>query len=60
MNEYKETQIIKHALRHYIKRPDAAAKDLREEKTVLKKYEEKAERIKEKYNLVPPEKGTIC
>lgn len=51
MNEYKEAQIIKHALRHYIKRPDATEKDLRAERALLEKYEEKAKRIKEKFEI---------
>ncbi|URN85855.1 hypothetical protein [Acetobacterium wieringae] len=46
MTEYKEAQIIKHALRHYINRPDADEKDVDTEKILLNKYEEKVERLK--------------
>lgn len=51
MNEYKEIQIIKHALGYYIKRPDATEKDLQEERTLLEKYESKAESTREKFGI---------
>lgn len=51
MNQYTETQIIKHALKEYIKRPDATEKDLIKEKTVLKKYTEEAEKLKSRYRI---------
>lgn len=51
MNQYTETQIVKHALQAYIKRPDATEKDLSKERTVLKKYSEEAERLKSRYRI---------
>ncbi|WP_312100215.1 hypothetical protein [Lachnoclostridium sp.] len=51
MNQYTETQIIKHALQAYIKRPDATDRELNQEKTVLKKYTEEAEKLKERYRI---------
>lgn len=51
ISEYKETQIIKHALQHYIKRDDATDKEIREEKKVLSKYEESAKWLKESYGI---------
>lgn len=51
MNQYTETQIIKHALQSYINRPGATEKELIHEKTVLKKYTEKAERLKKRYRI---------
>ncbi len=51
MNQYAETQIIKHALQAYIKRPCATEKELIQEKTVLKKYAEEAKRLKNRYRI---------
>ena len=47
-NYYRELQIIKHAMQHYIKRPDATEKDLVREKNLLKKIEEEVNSYKEK------------
>ncbi|WP_170254038.1 hypothetical protein [Acetobacterium paludosum] len=46
MTEYKEAQIIKHALQYYINRPDAEEKDIETEKLLLHQFEEKVERLK--------------
>lgn len=46
MTEYKEAQIIKHALQHYIKRPNADEKDLETEKRLLREWEDEVERLK--------------
>ncbi len=51
MNQYTETQIIKHALQVYIKRPDATEKELSQERTVLKKYSQEAEKLKSRYRI---------
>lgn len=51
MSEYKETQIIKHALQSYIKRTDATEKEVEEEKRLLKKYTDRAKALKEKYGI---------
>lgn len=51
MNQYMETQIIKHALQNYIKREGATEKELIQERTVLKKISEEAERLKTRYRI---------
>lgn len=51
MNQYMESQIIKHALQRYIKREGATEKEITQEKTVLKKYVEEAERLKKRYRI---------
>lgn len=49
MNEYREIQIIKHALQNYIKRSGAKIKEVEQEKKVLKKYSDAADELKRKY-----------
>jgi len=51
MTEYKESQIIKHALMYYMKRPGASNKEISQEATVLGKYVKKTEMLKEKYRI---------
>lgn len=51
MKEYKETQIIKHALQKYIGRPGATEKELNQEKQLLNYYTEKADRLKQRYGI---------
>lgn len=51
MKEYKETQIIKHALQMYIERPGATEKDIIQEKQLLKQYTDRAELLKERYKI---------
>lgn len=51
MSEYAELQIVKHALQHYIKRPDANEKDIAQEKRLLKKVEKNVETLKERYGI---------
>lgn len=58
MSEYTEAQIIKHALRHYIKRPGASQKNLAREMHVLQTYEEKVDCFKQKYNIKNKKGGT--
>ncbi|WP_181444677.1 hypothetical protein [Bacillus sp. 03113] len=51
MSEYKELQIIKHALQHYVKRPDASKKDINQEKRVLDKVMIRVDSLKEQYGI---------
>lgn len=51
MKDYKETQIIKHALMLYIQRPEATEKDIAQEKQLLEYYTDKAEWLREKYGI---------
>lgn len=50
-NEYRNHQIIKHALEYYIKRPNADPKDIEVESNLLEKYKRIVEFEKEKYNI---------
>lgn len=51
LNEYKETQIIKHALNYYSKRPGATEKEKAQEKRLFHKYSEKASAYKQRYGI---------
>lgn len=51
MNEYKETQIIKHALEYYSKRPGASQKEKAQEKRLFHKYSEKANDFRKRYGI---------
>ncbi|USK43747.1 hypothetical protein [Cytobacillus oceanisediminis] len=51
MSEYKNLQIIKHALQHYIQRPNATKKELLEEKKLLDKVTVDVETLQEKYGI---------
>lgn len=51
LSEYKNLQIIKHALQHYIKRPNATEKELLEEKRLLDKVTVDVEALQEKYGI---------
>lgn len=51
MNEYRETQIIKHALKYYSNRPGATGKEKAQEKRLFQKYSEKASIYKQKYGI---------
>lgn len=51
MTEYKEKQIIKHALQHYIKRDNATEKQIAEEKRLLEKYINDVEQLKQMYGI---------
>lgn len=48
---YRDIQIIKHALKFYIKRPDANEKDLEKEKKLLKKVENEVNNFKNSNNI---------
>jgi hypothetical protein len=51
MTKYKEAQIIKHALKMYVQRPDATEQEISEESRLLQKYSDRAEWLKEKYGI---------
>lgn len=57
VKEYKEKQIIKHALQHYITRPGASKKDLHTERILLSTYEEDVKKLQERYGIKPKSKG---
>lgn len=48
---YKELQIVKHALQHYVNRPNSTDKEVQEEKRVLVKFVNKVDEVKEEYNI---------
>ena len=49
-SEYVRLHIIKHALKHYIKRDGASEKDIRQETKVLNDVVEELEYFKERIN----------
>lgn len=51
LNEYKETQIIKHALEYYGNRPGASQKEKAQEKRLFHKYNEKANNLRKRYGI---------
>lgn len=55
MSPYTKKQIIKHALKYYIQRPDADPKDIHREKTVLRQVEEDICREMERNRIKPKE-----
>jgi hypothetical protein len=50
--KYKDLQIIKHSLQHYIQRSGATEKDIEEEKRLLEKITIEVEEMKEKYGIM--------
>lgn len=48
---YKELQIVKHALQHYVKRPNSTDKEVREENRLLTKVTNTIVEIKNEYNI---------
>lgn len=51
MKEYKRLQIIKHALRYYIERPNAEEKDIKTEQLLLEEVTNKVDELKERYGI---------
>lgn len=51
MKKYKELQILKHSLQHYIERPNATEKDIQQEKRLLEKITLEVDELKEKYGI---------
>lgn len=50
-NEYREQQIIKHALQYYMQRPNASELDLKREQKVLNKVTEEVERMQKAWKI---------
>lgn len=51
MKEYKQLQIIKHALQHYIERPNAEEKDIKTEQLLLEQVTNRVDELKERYGI---------
>ncbi|AFA49842.1 hypothetical protein [Acetobacterium woodii] len=49
MNKYRRLQTIKHALQHYITRPNADPKDIEQEKVLLDQIKEDIRSTKSKW-----------
>jgi hypothetical protein len=49
--KYRDLQIIKHSLQHYIERPNASEKDVEQEKRLLEKITLEVDEMKEKYGI---------
>ena len=47
---YRNLQIIKHAIKYYISRPNANEKDLAREKRLLKRIEDELEKYQKAYH----------
>lgn len=50
-NEYREQQIIKHALQHYIQRPNASELDKKREQKVLEKVTDEVKRMQKQWDI---------
>lgn len=50
-NEYREQQIIKHALQYYMKRPKASELDLKREQKVLDKITGEVKRMQKEWDI---------
>lgn len=55
--KYKELQIVKHSLQHYLNRPNATQKEIEEEKRLLYKVTTQVDEMKEKYGIKSPVDG---
>jgi hypothetical protein len=51
VTEYKELQIIKHALLRYIERPEATEKEIAEERELLNEITGRIEFLKQRYSI---------
>ena len=51
MFKYKDLQILKHAMQHYIQRSNANSSDIEEEKRLLDKIINEVEQLKDKYKI---------
>ncbi|MDM8326732.1 hypothetical protein QUH70_01045 [Staphylococcus felis] len=50
-NEYRDAQIVKHALQYYMRRPNASTLDLKREQKVLDKVTNKVEDMQKCWNI---------
>jgi hypothetical protein len=48
---YKELQIVKHALQHYVYRENSTDKEIQEENRVLMKFANQVDEVRGKYNI---------
>ncbi|WP_167815252.1 hypothetical protein [Sporolactobacillus shoreae] len=51
MTEYTELQIMKHALKYYMMRPDAEKKDIEREQHLLDNIDSRVALLKEEYRI---------
>jgi hypothetical protein len=60
ITKYKHVQIIKHALQYYVNRPNAEfEKHIESELNLLKKFENEAYEMQERYDIKAIQKGTL-
>ncbi|MCG1578820.1 hypothetical protein K4Q20_02450 [Staphylococcus epidermidis] len=57
-NEYREQQIIKHALQYYIRRPNASELDKKREQKVLEKVTNEVKRMQKQWDIPIKERGS--
>ncbi|UXR83210.1 MULTISPECIES: hypothetical protein [Staphylococcus] len=50
-NEYRDVQIVKHALQYYINRPNASELDLKREQKVLDKVTNQVKDMQENWDI---------
>ncbi|MDT0930819.1 hypothetical protein [Staphylococcus pseudintermedius] len=50
-NEYRDEQIVKHALQYYINRPNASELDLKREQKVLDKVTNQVKDMQENWDI---------
>lgn len=50
-NEYRDAQIVKHALQYYMKRPNASELDLKREQKVLDKVTNQVKDMQERWDI---------
>ncbi|EKF6165463.1 hypothetical protein OZ242_001703 [Staphylococcus pseudintermedius] len=50
-NEYRDAQIVKHALQYYMKRPNASELDLKREQKVLDKVTNQVKDMQENWDI---------
>lgn len=57
-NEYREQQIIKHALQYYIQRPKASKLDKKREQKVLEKVTDEVKKMQNQWDIPVKECGS--
>lgn len=57
-NEYREQQIIKHALQYYIQRPNVSELDKKREQKVLEKVTNEVKRMQKQWDIPVKERGS--
>ncbi|ENL6206951.1 hypothetical protein AB5O30_002653 [Staphylococcus pseudintermedius] len=50
-NEYRDAQIVKHALQYYMKRPNASELDLKREQKVLDEVTNQVKDMQERWDI---------